>query len=120
MANLYTGTSGYSYPSWKPDFYLPKHPAKKFLEYYATRLNSVEINYTFRRHPAATTLENWVQQTGEDFVFSIKAHQRITHIQSLLGQDKTVFLFFKHEDSPAGALYAEEMLGTAHSQESAV
>ena len=31
-------------------------------------------------------------------------------VRNILSQDKTVFLFFKHEDTPAGALYAEEML----------
>ena len=98
MANLYAGTSGYSYPTWKPDFYPPKHPAKKFLEYYATRLNSVEINYTFRRHPAATTLENWVQQTGDDFLFSIKAHRRITHIQRLNDAKEPTDFFLRSID----------------------
>ena len=55
MAELYAGTSGFAYPSWKPDFYPPKVPQKKFLEHYATRLNAVEINYTFRRTPSART-----------------------------------------------------------------
>ena len=56
MAELYTGTSGFAYPSWKPRFYPAGMPDKKFLEHYASRLNCVEINYTFRRLPAASTL----------------------------------------------------------------
>ena len=63
MANLYTGTSGFAYPSWKPDFYPDKLPSKKFLGYYSGRLNAVEVNYTFRRLPSASTLENWVNET---------------------------------------------------------
>lgn len=83
MAELFAGASGYSYPNWKPDFYPQKLAAKKFLEHYATRLNSVEINYTFRRTPSESTLENWVNVTNENFRFCIKAHQRITHIKRL-------------------------------------
>ncbi len=47
MAELYAGTSGFAYPSWKPEFYPAKVPQRQFLEHYATRLNAVEINYTF-------------------------------------------------------------------------
>ena len=56
MATLYAGTSGFAYPAWKPDFYPAKLPAKQFLRHYAERLNCVEINYTFRRLPSASTL----------------------------------------------------------------
>jgi uncharacterized protein YecE (DUF72 family) len=76
---LYAGTSGFAYPGWKPRFYPEKTPAKKFLECYARRLNSVEINYTFRRLAAATTLENWIKATAPGFLFVLKAHQQITH-----------------------------------------
>lgn len=79
MAKLYAGTSGFAYPSWKPRFYPADVPAKRFLEVYSRRLNSVEINYTFRRLPAATTLENWIKATEPGFLFVTKAHERITH-----------------------------------------
>ncbi len=97
MATLFAGTSGFAYPSWKPDFYPPKLPAKDFLKHYATRLNSVEINYTFRQLPKATTLENWIQATPEGFSFACKAHQRITHILRLKESEFTE-VFFKAID----------------------
>src|SRR6202453_5247502 len=53
------------------------------LEYYATQLNSVEVNYTFRHLPSAATVDGWLAQTGADFRFSFKAPQRITHIKRL-------------------------------------
>lgn len=93
MAHLYSGTSGFAYASWKPDFYPQKLPAKKFLSYYSERLNAVEINYTFRRLPAATTLENWVNETRAGFVFCLKAHMRITHIHRLKPSDFTDVFF---------------------------
>ncbi|HLM98457.1 MAG TPA: DUF72 domain-containing protein [Bryobacteraceae bacterium] len=98
MAKLYTGTSGFAYPSWKPRFYPEKLPEKKFLEHYASRLNCVEINYTFRRLPAATTLENWVKSTPTGFCFACKANQRITHILRLKNAEAAVELFLRMID----------------------
>jgi len=94
MAHLFAGTSGFAYTQWKPRFYPKDVPQKKFLDYYASRLNSVEINYTFRRLPAAATLENWVRSTPSGFVFCLKAHMRITHIRRLkdAGEATEVFL----------------------------
>jgi uncharacterized protein YecE (DUF72 family) len=80
---LWIGCSGWAYPTWKPEFYPPKTTAKKMLEYYATQLNSVEVNYTFRRLPSAATVDGWLAQAGADFRFSFKAPQRITHIKRL-------------------------------------
>jgi len=97
MPKLYAGTSGFAYPSWKPDFYPEKLPSKKFLNYYATRLNAVEVNYTFRRLPSASTLENWVSDTRPGFVFPLKAHMRITHILRLKPSEFTE-VFFKAID----------------------
>jgi uncharacterized protein YecE (DUF72 family) len=94
MPNLYAGTSGFAYPSWKPEFYPDKLPSKKFLGYYSERLNAVEVNYTFRRLPSASTLENWVSQTRDGFVFPLKAHMRITHILRLKPSEFTE-VFFK-------------------------
>jgi uncharacterized protein YecE (DUF72 family) len=80
---VYVGCSGWAYPTWKPAFYPEKLPSKKFLEYYATRLNSVEVNYTFRSFPRRTAIDSWLAQTAAQFRFSFKAPQRITHFQRL-------------------------------------
>lgn len=97
MARIYAGTSGFAYASWKPDFYPAKLPSKQFLSHYAARLNSVEINYTFRRLPSASTLESWVESAPEGFVFALKAHMRITHLLRLKPSEFTG-LFFKAID----------------------
>jgi len=81
--DIFVGCSGWAYPTWKPDFYPPSVPAKKLLQYYATRLNSVEVNYTFRSLPSAATVGSWLAATGSGFRFSFKAPQRITHILRL-------------------------------------
>jgi uncharacterized protein YecE (DUF72 family) len=83
MARIWFGTSGFSYKEWKPVFYPPDVPEKQFLRYYATRLNSVEIDYTFYRIPNAKTIENWKSATSETFKFTLKASQQITHRERL-------------------------------------
>lgn len=93
MAHLYSGTSGFAYASWKPDFYPAGLASKKFLQYYSGRLNAVEINYTFRRLPSAETLQNWIECTPAGFIFAPKAHQRITHIQKLKKSEFTEAFF---------------------------
>jgi uncharacterized protein YecE (DUF72 family) len=98
MGSLYAGTSGFAYPSWKPDFYPPKLPSKKFLEHYASRLNSTEINYTFHRLPSQSTLESWVSAAPTDFLFACKAHMRITHILRLKDAADFTEVFFKAID----------------------
>src|SRR6266568_2369562 len=83
MAQLYVGTSGWAYPSWKPAFYPEKLAQTKFLTYYSTQLNTVEVNLTFRQLLKETTAQKWITQTPEHFRFGIKAHQVITHIKRL-------------------------------------
>ena len=83
MAQLYAGTSGWAYPSWKPAFYPAKLAQTKFLQYYATRLNTVEVNFTFRQLLKETTAQKWIDQTPAGFRLGVKAHQVITHIKRL-------------------------------------
>jgi uncharacterized protein YecE (DUF72 family) len=87
MAQLFAGTSGWAYPTWKPVFYPQKLAQKKFLGHYATQLNAVEVNFTFRQLVKETTLQNWLAETPATFRFTIKAHQVITHIKRLKGTE---------------------------------
>ena len=92
---MFAGTSGFAYPAWKPEFYPADVAAAHFLEHYAARLNCVEINYTFRRTPRATTLEAWAQNTPPGFTFAVKAHQRITHGARLQDAGEATAFFLK-------------------------
>jgi uncharacterized protein YecE (DUF72 family) len=84
-ANLFVGTSGWAYPTWKPGFYPADVPSRAFLPFYASKLTSVEVNYTFRTLPTRTQLQGWLDATPPGFRFSFKAPQRITHFQRLRG-----------------------------------
>ena len=90
MAQVFVGTSGWAYPSWKPDFYPQKLAQKKFLNFYATQLNAVEVNFTFRQLVKESTLQNWLAETPASFRFTVKAHQVITHIKRLKGTEDFV------------------------------
>jgi uncharacterized protein YecE (DUF72 family) len=90
MPQLFVGTSGWAYPSWKPDFYPGKLAQKKFLNHYAAQLNTVEVNFTFRQLVKESTIQNWIEQTPATFRFGVKAHQVITHIKRLKGTEDFV------------------------------
>ena len=94
-APLYCGTSGFAYPSWKPEFYPERLPAAKFLGYYATRLNAVEVNYTYRRIASPATFEKWIDAVPGNFVFLPKAHMRITHSLKLQNADDFTRVFLE-------------------------
>ena len=77
------GTSGFSYPEWKGNFYPEKMAARDMLPFYAGRFPTVEINNTFYRMPKEELLTGWAAQVPERFAFVIKGSQRITHIKRL-------------------------------------
>jgi len=103
--NLYVGTSGYSYKEWKGTFYPEDLPDKQMLRFYGERFRSVEINNTFYRMPKASVLEAWAKEVPADFMFVLKASQRITHHQRLKDADDSVSYLLE----VAGAL--KERLG---------
>jgi uncharacterized protein YecE (DUF72 family) len=106
MNTLYAGTSGWAYASWKPGFYPAKLASAKFLPHYASRLNSVEVNYTFRAFPTEKLLTGWIAQVPANFRFAMKAHQSITHVKRLrnVSESATAFLTALRPLGDAGKL----------------
>src|SRR5947199_8663535 len=82
-ARVLVGTSGFSYPAWRGNFYPEELPAREMLAFYARALGTVEINHTFRRLPTPALLVGWAHQTPTGFRFALKAPQRITHVLRL-------------------------------------
>jgi uncharacterized protein YecE (DUF72 family) len=68
----YVGTSGWSYPSWKPGFYPADAKPADFLRHYAARFRTVELNTTGYRLPSEEQFERWAAQTPEGFEFAPK------------------------------------------------
>jgi uncharacterized protein YecE (DUF72 family) len=78
LSGAYVGTSGWSYPSWRPDFYPSGTKPEDFLRYYAERFATVELNTTGYRLPREELFERWAEQTPRGFEFAPKlnAHRR--------------------------------------------
>jgi uncharacterized protein YecE (DUF72 family) len=90
---LYVGTSGWAYTIWKPEFYPKNVASKNFLKHYATQLNTVEVNYTFRRSLTEKAATGWMADVGPNFRFALKANQYITHIKKLQNVEEPVQRF---------------------------
>ena len=57
------GCSGWNYAHWRNGvFYPPRLPASKWLDFYAERFDTVEVNATFYRLPKREAVANWVAQ----------------------------------------------------------
>ena len=72
LGKVYAGTSGWAYATWKPDFYPAKLASAKFLGHYASRLNTVEVNYTFRRFPTEKLLRGWLDADAGGFQICVQ------------------------------------------------
>jgi uncharacterized protein YecE (DUF72 family) len=71
-ARLYAGASGFSYPTWKPDFYPAGTSQREFLHFYAERLDTVELNTTGYRLPEEEQFRRWAEETPDGFRFAVK------------------------------------------------
>jgi uncharacterized protein YecE (DUF72 family) len=80
---LHVGTSGWQYRDWRGAFYPADLPQSRWLEHYAARFATVEVNNTFYRLPERSTFEEWAKRTPDDFVLAMKASRYLTHIRRL-------------------------------------
>jgi uncharacterized protein YecE (DUF72 family) len=84
VAEIRIGFSGWTFPGWKGRFYPKGVSAKRELEYASRQVNSIEINGTFYSIMKPHSFQGWFDQTPDDFVFSVKANQYITHVRRLV------------------------------------
>ncbi len=91
---IYLGTQGWSYKAWNNVFYPASTPPGKQLAEYAKKRNVVEIDSTYYATPRASTVKQWYEVTPDDFHFTAKFPQRITHEKKLkdAGQEVSAFL----------------------------
>lgn len=84
------GTSGWQYTSWRRRFYPHRLPQGGWLEHYADRFSTVEVNNTFYRLPPAEVFEDWAARTPDDFVVVVKASRYLTHVKRLREPEEPV------------------------------
>jgi uncharacterized protein YecE (DUF72 family) len=93
-AYLYIGTSGWSYKHWAEIFYPKDIKPDKYLEYYITRFDCVELNSSFYNLPRETTVMGWINRTPDTFKFCPKLSCFITHQMQLVNIEGTLKRFF--------------------------
>ena len=87
LPGISLGTSSFTAASWEGPFYPRGMKSRDFLSYYATQFSAVEIDSTFYGCPSANTVSNWAARTPENFIFSVKVPQIISHEKALVGCD---------------------------------
>jgi uncharacterized protein YecE (DUF72 family) len=88
------GCSGWNYRSWRSRFYPADLPVSRWLPYYSSVFDTVEINNTFYRLPEAGTFASWKAQTPAGFLMAIKASRFLTHVKRLKEPDEPLTRLF--------------------------
>lgn len=92
---LRVGCSGYQYPHWRGRLYPKELPKRAWLEHYAARFDTVEINNTFYRLPSAETLEGWRERVPRGFLFALKFSRYGSHMKRLKDPEASLEPFFE-------------------------
>jgi uncharacterized protein YecE (DUF72 family) len=92
---VWIGCSGWNYRDWRETVYPKDLPARRWLEHYATLFRTVEVNNTFYRLPSVSAVEGWVEQTPNDFLFTVKASRYLTHMKRLTDLGAGVERFYE-------------------------
>ena len=95
MRPVRIGCSGWNYRDWRETFYPKGLPAARWLEHYASRFDTVEVNTTFYRLPKRDAVANWARQVPDGFLFAVKASRYLTHIKRLTDMRQGVQRFYE-------------------------
>ncbi|MEV4345632.1 DUF72 domain-containing protein [Actinoplanes sp. NPDC049596] len=101
------GTSGWQYRDWRPAkgadetgyLYPGGLPQRLWLEHYAARFQTVEVNNAFYRLPERSTFEQWRARTPEDFCVAVKMSRYLTHIKRLKDPAEPVERFMSRAEA---------------------
>jgi uncharacterized protein YecE (DUF72 family) len=95
LQTVHIGTSGWVYPHWQGVFYPEGYPKRKWLEYYATHFDVVELNASFYRLPDSETFQKWRQRTPVGFVWAVKMNRYVTHVRRLKNVESAICHFYE-------------------------
>ncbi len=97
------GTCGFAYPEWRSHFYPPELQPSGWLAFYSQVFEAVELDGTFYRPPALSTVANWAAALPDRFAVAAKVPQAITHEARLAGEEAAGMLrAFTHALAPLG------------------
>lgn len=106
MAEIRVGTSGWTYPPWRGNFYPAGLPQRLELSYASRRFNAVEVNGTFYSLQRPESFRAWYGQTPPGFVFALKGSRYLTHMRKLRDPEAGLANYFA-----SGVLELREKLG---------
>jgi uncharacterized protein YecE (DUF72 family) len=90
-----TGMAGWIFPEWRNGQFYPEGLKQKEELHWASRhVTAIEINSTFYQNQKPASFEAWAAQTPENFVFTVKGHQAVTHIKRLKEVEQPLEFFF--------------------------
>ena len=89
----YIGTSGFHYDHWRERFYPKGLPKARWLEFYASRFSTVELNNSFYHLPSEKAFATWRDSSPADFTFAVKVSRFITHIKRLRNSEEPLQTF---------------------------
>lgn len=95
MQIIHVGTSGWNYSHWQGVFYPHELSPRKWLSFYATYFDTVEVNATFYGSPKEKTFRNWYKSTPDNFIFAVKANRFITHVRRLRDVKEEIKRFYQ-------------------------
>jgi uncharacterized protein YecE (DUF72 family) len=99
---VHVGCSGWNYDDWRGTVYPKGCPPRRWLEYYATLFDTVEVNSTFYRLASRDAVEQWKRQTPDRFTFALKASRYLTHMKRLTDMDRGVRRFYERIEPLVG------------------
>src|SRR4030088_2888056 len=92
---VYVGTSGWQYRHWREVLYPAKLPQRRWLEYFSSRFQTVEVNNTFYNLPDGAVFDEWKRETPPDFIFALKMSRFLTHLKRLRDPEEPVERFME-------------------------
>jgi uncharacterized protein YecE (DUF72 family) len=95
MSHVRVGCSGWMYDDWRGRLYPQAEPKRRWLELYAERFDTVEVNSTFYRLASREAVAGWVEQTPTDFLFAVKASRYLTHIRRFVNIREGIARFYE-------------------------
>lgn len=87
------GVSGWRYEPWRGEFYPKGLVQRRELAFASRALSTIEINGTFYSLQRPASFAAWHDDTPDDFVFSVKAPQYVTHVRRLRDVEQPIANF---------------------------
>lgn len=93
LSTVHLGTSSWLFDGWRGVFYPDKLARTRYLPYYTSQFDTVEVNTSFYALPAPSTLVNWVESAPAGFTFALKFPRSISHDKRMVGCEEETHAF---------------------------